>query len=156
MKGEILRLSATGILSYRNKLHLSSVDEYGESFRDLFEEAVKIRLRSDVPLGAFLSGGIDSSLVVAVMSRLMNQPVKTFSIGFEEEGYDEVAFARLIAEKYETDHHEFTVKPDAVNILPQIVWNYNEPFADSSAIPTYYVSKMTRDFVTVALNGDGG
>ena len=143
-------------LSYQNKLQLSSVEEYGEQFRDLFEEAVKIRLRSDVPLGAFLSGGIDSSLVVAVMSRLMNQPVKTFSIGFEEEGYDEVAFARLIAEKYETDHHEFTVKPDAVNILPKIVWHYNEPFADSSAIPTYYVSKMTRDFVTVALNGDGG
>ncbi|MDX1777960.1 MAG: asparagine synthase (glutamine-hydrolyzing), partial [Thermodesulfobacteriota bacterium] len=143
-------------LSYRNKIHLSSVRDYGERFRDLFEEAVKIRLRSDVPLGAFLSGGIDSSLVVAVMSRLMNQPVKTFSIGFEEEAYDEVKFARLIAEKYETDHHEFTVKPDAVSILPKIVWHYNEPFADSSAIPTYYVSKMTRDFVTVALNGDGG
>jgi asparagine synthase (glutamine-hydrolysing) len=143
-------------LSYQKKLHLSSVGEYGEQFRDLFQEAVKIRLRSDVPLGAFLSGGIDSSLVVAVMSRLMNQPVKTFSIGFEEEGYDEVAFARIIAEKYETDHHEFTVKPDAVSILPQLVWHYNEPFADSSAIPTYYVSKMTRDFVTVALNGDGG
>jgi asparagine synthase (glutamine-hydrolysing) len=143
-------------LSYQKKLHLSSVGEYGEQFRDLFQEAVKIRLSSDVPLGAFLSGGIDSSLVVAVMSRLMNQPVKTFSIGFEEEGYDEVAFARIIAEKYETDHHEFTVKPDAVSILPQLVWHYNEPFADSSAIPTYYVSKMTRDFVTVALNGDGG
>jgi len=143
-------------LSYQNKLYLSSVEDYGERFRDLFEEAVKIRLRSDVPLGAFLSGGIDSSLVVAVMSGLMNQPVKTFSIGFEEEAYDEVKFARLIAEKYETDHHEFTVKPDAVNILPHIIWHYNEPFADSSAIPTYYVSKMTRDFVTVALNGDGG
>ena len=143
-------------LSYQDKLQLSSVEEYGEQFRDLFEEAVKIRLRSDVPLGAFLSGGVDSSLVVAVMSRLMDQPVKTFSIGFEEEAYDEVAFARLIAEKYKTDHHEFIVKPDAVSILPQIVWHYNEPFADSSAIPTFYVSKMTRDFVTVALNGDGG
>jgi asparagine synthase (glutamine-hydrolysing) len=143
-------------LSYQKKLQLSSVEEYGDRFRELFEEAVKIRLRSDVPLGAFLSGGIDSSLVVAVMSRLMNQPVKTFSIGFEEEAYDEVKYARLIAEKYETDHHEFTVKPDAVNILPHIVWHYNEPFADSSAIPTYYVSKMTREFVTVALNGDGG
>jgi asparagine synthase (glutamine-hydrolysing) len=143
-------------LSYRNKLHLPSVEDYGERFRDLFEEAVKIRLRSDVPLGAFLSGGIDSSLVVAVMSGLMDQPVKTFSIGFEEEGYDELRFARLIADKYQTDHHEFTVNPDAVSILPKIVWHYNEPFADSSAIPTYYVSKMTRDFVTVALNGDGG
>jgi asparagine synthase (glutamine-hydrolysing) len=155
-EGGDLKIKRYWNLSYRNKLQLSSVDEYGERFRDLFEEAVKIRLRSDVPLGAFLSGGIDSSLVVAVMSQLMDQPVKTFSIGFEEEGYDEVAFARLIAQKYQTDHHEFTVKPDAVNILPQIVWNYNEPFADSSAVPTYYVSKMTRDFVTVALNGDGG
>jgi asparagine synthase (glutamine-hydrolysing) len=143
-------------LSYQNKLHLSSVEDYGELFRELFEEAVKIRLRSDVPLGAFLSGGIDSSLVVAVMSRLMDKPVKTFSIGFEEKEYNEVRFARLIAARYETDHHEFTVKPDAVSILPKIVWHYNEPFADSSAIPTYYVSKMTRDFVTVALNGDGG
>ena len=143
-------------LSYQKKLHLSSVGEYGEQFRDLFQEAVKIRLRSDVPLGAFLSGGIDSSLVVAVMSRLMNQPVKTFSIGFEEEGYDEVAFARIIAEKYETDHHEFTVKPDAVSILPQLVWHYNEPFADSSAIPTYYVSKMTRQLVVILLGADGG
>jgi len=155
-EGGNLTLKRYWNLSYQNKLQLSSVKEYGEQFRELFEEAVKIRLRSDVPLGAFLSGGIDSSLVVAVMSRLMNQPVKTFSIGFEEEGYDEVAFARIIAEKYETDHHEFTVKPDAVSILPKIVWHYNEPFADSSAIPTYYVSKMTRDFVTVALNGDGG
>ena len=155
-EGGNLKIKSYWNLSYQNKLQLSSVEEYGEQFRDLFEEAVKIRLRSDVPLGAFLSGGVDSSLVVAVMSRLMDQPVKTFSIGFEEEAYDEVAFARLIAEKYETDHHEFIVKPDAVSILPQIVWHYNEPFADSSAIPTFYVSKMTRDFVTVALNGDGG
>jgi asparagine synthase (glutamine-hydrolysing) len=155
-EGGNLKIKRYWNLSYQHKLQLSSVEEYGEQFRGLFEEAVKIRLRSDVPLGAFLSGGVDSSLVVAVMSRLMDQPVKTFSIGFEEEAYDEVAFARLIAEKYETDHHEFIVKPDAVSILPQIVWHYNEPFADSSAIPTYYVSKMTRDFVTVALNGDGG
>ena len=143
-------------LSYQKKLELPSLKDYGDKFRDVFQEAVRIRLRSDVPLGAFLSGGIDSSLVVAVMSGLMNQPVKTFSIGFEEEGYDETKYARIIAEKYKTDHHEFVVKPDAIDVLPKLVWHYNEPFADSSAIPTYYVSKMTRDYVTVALNGDGG
>jgi asparagine synthase (glutamine-hydrolysing) len=86
----------------------------------------------------------------------MEHPVKTFSIGFEEEDYNELKYARVIAERYETDHHEFIVKPDAVDILPKLIWHYNEPFADSSAIPTYYVSKMTRDYVTVALNGDGG
>jgi asparagine synthase (glutamine-hydrolysing) len=143
-------------VSYQKKLHLPSVKDYGERFRDIFQEAVKIRLRSDVPLGAFLSGGIDSSLVVAVMSGLMNQPVKTFSIGFKEESYDETPFARIIAEKYATDHHEFFVKPNAIEVLPKLVWYYNEPFADSSAIPTYYVSRMTREHVTVALNGDGG
>jgi len=143
-------------LSYQNKLQLPSVKEYGERFLEIFQEAVSIRLRSDVPLGAFLSGGIDSSLVVAVMSKLMSQPVKTFSIGFEEEDYSELAFAKVVAEKYKTDHHEFIVKPDAVEILPKLVWYYNEPFADSSSIPTYYVSKITRDYVTVALNGDGG
>ena len=143
-------------LSYQNKLQLPSVKDYGERFLEVFKEAVKIRLRSDVPLGAFLSGGIDSSLVVAVMSELMDQPVKTFSIGFEEEDYNELAFARVIADKYKTDHHEFIVKPNAIEILPKLVWHYNEPYADSSAIPTFYVSKMTRDYVTVALNGDGG
>ncbi len=143
-------------LSYRNKLRLPSLEDYGKRLEELFEEAVRIRLRSDVPLGAFLSGGIDSSLVVAMMQRLMNQPVKTFSIGFKEEAYDELAFARMVAQQYHTDHHEFVVKPDALDILPKLVWHYNEPFADSSAIPTYYVPKMTREHVTVALNGDGG
>jgi len=143
-------------LSYQNKIQLPSLENYGEQFLEIFQEAVKIRLRSDVPLGAFLSGGIDSSIVVALMSRLMNQPVKTFSIGFEEQEYSELPFARMIAKQYETDHHEFIVKPDAIDILPKLVWHYNEPYADSSAIPTFYVSKITRDYVTVALNGDGG
>jgi len=143
-------------LSYQNKLQLPSVKDYGERFLEIFQEAVGIRLRSDVPLGAFLSGGIDSSLVVAMMSKQMDQPVKTFSIGFEEEDYDELAFARITAKKYKTDHHEFIVKPDAIEVLPKLIWHYNEPFADSSAIPTYYVSKITREYVTVALNGDGG
>jgi len=143
-------------LRYREKLTLSSEEEYGERFKELFEESVRIRLMSDVPLGAFLSGGIDSSATVAFMSTLTSRPVKTFSIGFEEEEYNELPYARIAAERFKTDHHEFMVKPDAVEILPKLVYYYNEPFADSSAIPTYYVSKLTRKHVTVALNGDGG
>jgi asparagine synthase (glutamine-hydrolysing) len=118
-------------------------------------EAVRIRLISDVPLGAFLSGGIDSSVVVALMSELGGR-VKTFSIGFEQKEYDETAHARLVAKRFETDHHEFVVRPDAVDIIPELVWHYNEPYADSSAIPSYYLAKLTREHVTVALNGDGG
>ncbi len=120
------------------------------------KEAVRIRLISEVPLGAFLSGGIDSSAIVAVMAGMMNEPVKTFSIGFREEAYNELKFARMVADKYKTDHTEFMVEPDAVDILPKLVWHYNEPFADPSAIPTYYVSKLAREHVTVILNGDGG
>ncbi|MDI7258451.1 MAG: asparagine synthase (glutamine-hydrolyzing) [Thermodesulfobacteriota bacterium] len=121
-----------------------------------FEEAVRLRLISDVPLGAFLSGGVDSSAVVAMMSRLMNQPVKTFSIGFDEASYNELPYARIVANRFKTDHTEFKVKPDAVEVLSKLVWYYNEPYADSSAIPTYYVSKLAREHVTVALNGDAG
>jgi asparagine synthase (glutamine-hydrolysing) len=113
-------------------------------------------MMSDVPLGAFLSGGIDSSAVVAAMSECSSAPVKTFSIGFEEDAFNELPHARLVAERYATDHHEFVVKPDAVAILPDLVWHYNEPYADSSALPTYYLAKLARQHVTVALNGDGG
>jgi asparagine synthase (glutamine-hydrolysing) len=119
------------------------------------EESVRLRMISDVPLGVFLSGGIDSSAVTAMMSKLSDN-VKTFSIGFEEQSHNELDSARIIAEKFNTDHKEFIVKPDAVKILPELVWYYNEPFADSSALPTYYVSKLTRKYVKVALNGDGG
>jgi asparagine synthase (glutamine-hydrolysing) len=108
-----------------------------------------------VPLGAFLSGGVDSSSVVAMMALESGQPVKTFTIGFEEQVYDERPFARAVAERYATDHHEFILRPDALSILDELVYHYNEPFADSSAIPTYYVSKIAREHVTVALNGDG-
>jgi asparagine synthase (glutamine-hydrolysing) len=111
---------------------------------------------SDVPLGAFLSGGIDSSAVVALMSELSSERVKTFSIGFEEQDFSELSHARRVAEKFNADHHEFIVRPDAVEVLPALVRHYGEPYADSSAIPTYYLAKMTRQHVTVALNGDGG
>lgn len=143
-------------LSYADKLQLPHVRDYAEQFMEVFTEAVSIRLRSDVPLGAFLSGGLDSSATVAVMSRLTNRPVKTFSIGFDEPEYNETNYAALVAKTFQTEHTEFIVRPDALSILPKLVWHYNEPFADSSAIPTYYVSKLTREHVTVALNGDGG
>jgi asparagine synthase (glutamine-hydrolysing) len=120
------------------------------------EESVKLRLISDVPLGAFLSGGVDSSLIVGIMARLSRKPVKTFSVGFEEKEFDELIYAGLVSKYFGTEHHEFTVKPNAVEILPKLVWHYNEPFADSSAIPTYYVSKVTKDFVKVVLTGDAG
>ena len=124
--------------------------------RDLLDAAVKRRLVSDVPLGAFLSGGIDSSIVVGLMARHMREPVKTFSIGFGQPKYDELSYARLAAERFKTDHREFVVQPEAIEILPLLVRHYGEPFADSSAIPTYYLSQKTREHVTVALSGDGG
>ncbi len=146
-------------LSYKNKLRVvgaAAERELQEEIIERLREAVRIRLMSDVPLGAFLSGGVDSSIVVALMAGLMDQPVKTFSIGFAEDEYNELPYARMVAERYHTDHHEFIVKPDAQAIFPELVWHYNEPFADSSAIPTYYVSKLAREYVTVVLTGDGG
>jgi asparagine synthase (glutamine-hydrolysing) len=142
-------------LSYIPK-HNMKIEELKYEIVERLREAVKIRLISDVPLGAFLSGGIDSSAVVALMSGIMNEPVKTFSIGFKEKVYNELKYARLIAKMYNTDHTEFIVEPDALDVLPKLVWHYNEPFADPSAIPTYYVSKLAREHVTVILNGDGG
>jgi asparagine synthase (glutamine-hydrolysing) len=111
---------------------------------------------ADVPLGAFLSGGIDSSAVVAAMSEASSTPVKTFSIGFEEERFDELPIARQVAERFGTDHHEIVIRPDALELLPKIVRHFGEPFADSSAIPSFYLAQATRRHVTVALNGDGG
>jgi len=130
-------------LNLSNEVRMSQ-NEYCEHIQELLEEAVKLRLVSDVPLGAFLSGGIDSSIVVGIMSRLMGRKVETFSIGFEEKAYDELNYARIVAKHFKTNHHEYVVKPDAIAILPELIWHYNEPFADSSAIPTYYVARETR------------
>src|SRR4026207_1516593 len=131
-------------------------EEAGERTLEILREAVRVRLMSEVPLGAFLSGGIDSSAVVALMSQESSERVKTLSIGFEEQDFSELHPARRIAEHVGADHHEFIVRPDAVEVLPLLVEHYGEPYADSSAIPTYYVARETRRHVTVALNGDGG
>jgi asparagine synthase (glutamine-hydrolysing) len=131
-------------------------EEAGERVVELLRDAVRVRLMSEVPLGAFLSGGIDSSAVVALMAQESSEKIKTFSIGFDEQDFSELHHARRVAEHVGADHHEFIVRPDAMEILPTLVEHYGEPFADSSAIPSYYVSKETRAYVTVALNGDGG
>jgi asparagine synthase (glutamine-hydrolysing) len=124
--------------------------------RELLRDAVATHLVSDVPLGAFLSGGIDSSSIVALMTEVSNEPVKTFSIGFSAREHDERALARLVAKRFRTDHHELLVEPESVHILPKLVSHFQEPFGDSSALPTYYMSKLAREFVKVALSGDGG
>ena len=138
------------------KLEVGSDAEAGELVRDAVREAVRRRLVADVPLGAFLSGGVDSTAVLAAMAELSTEPVKTFSIGFESSAFDELPYAREIAERFGADHHELVVRPDAVELLPKIVRHYGEPFADHSAIPSFYLAEMTRRHVTVALTGDGG
>ncbi len=133
-----------------------SETEISERLEEELREAVKCRLISDVPLGAFLSGGIDSSAVVGIMSGLTSSPVNTASIGFQESEFDELPFARMVAQRYKTNACEQIVRADAANILDQLVWHYDEPFADSSMVPTFYVSEVARQRVTVALSGDGG
>ena len=142
-------------LNYEPKQRIDEQEACEEIVRRL-TESVRLRLISDVPLGAFLSGGVDSSTIVALMAQESRERVKTFSIGFDEQEYDELRYARLVAKRYDTDHHEFIVRPDALEIFDRLVWHYNEPYADESAIPTYYLSKLTRQHVTVALNGDAG
>ena len=142
-------------ISFAN-VETRSEQDWCEIVRQEMCEATRIRLMSDVPLGAFLSGGIDSSAVVAMMSRTMNRPVTTCSIGFDEKEYNETEYARQVAKFVGAEHHESIVKPGAVDIVSKLAWHFDEPFADSSAVPTYYVSKVAREHVTVALGGDGG
>ncbi len=128
-----------------------------EMIREKYREAVRLRMESDVPLGALLSGGIDSGATVAMMAQHSDRPVKTFTIGLEGfPSMNEIPYARKVAQRYGTDHHEMVVKPDAAAVLPGLLAQYDEPFADSSALPTYYVSKLAREHVKVALAGDGG
>ena len=137
-----------------------SPGEWVGELKTTLTEAVRLRLRSDVPLGAFLSGGVDSTVICAVAQDLLKEqgagPLKTFSIGFAEKRYDETEHARLAATTLGTEHREFRVAPDALATLPRLVWHYDEPFGDSSAIPTLALSEHTRRHVTVALSGDGG
>jgi asparagine synthase (glutamine-hydrolysing) len=136
-------------------LHRRDGDLSGE-LRELLARAVKRRLVADVPVGSFLSGGVDSSSVTALMAREAGGRIKTFSIGFADAAFDERKYARMVADRYATDHHEEVIDEDATAILPDIVWHYGQPFADPSAIPTYYLSRLARRHVTVALSGDGG
>jgi asparagine synthase (glutamine-hydrolysing) len=135
---------------------VASEAEAVERLRELLQDAVRSHLMSEVPLGAFLSGGVDSSLVVGMMAQASTRPVRTFSIGFDHAQYDELEHARVVARHFATDHHEFVVKPDAVSILDELITHFDEPFGDSSAIPTWYVSSLARRHVTVVLSGDGG
>ena len=133
-----------------------SREDASEELLHLIEDSVKLRMISDVPLGAFLSGGLDSSIIVAQMAQHSSSPVKTFHIDFTESDYSEKKYARAVAERFGTEHHELVVNPSAVDILDDLVHAFDEPFGDSSAVPTWYVSEMTRKHVTVALAGDGG
>ena len=140
---------------FSKKIKITENEAIEETTR-ILRESTKLRMISEVPLGAFLSGGVDSSTIVALMARESAKPVKTFSIGFEEDDFSELKYAKQVAEHLGAEYHEFIVKPDALEVLPTLIEHYGEPYADSSAIPTYYVSKETAKFVTVALNGDGG
>lgn len=134
----------------------ASDEAYAEEVLGTLRAAVKSHLLSDVPVGVFLSGGVDSSGLVALMSEIAGQRIQTFSIGFEEKTFNELDLAREVAQRYGTDHHELVVRPDAVNVLPKMVRHFGEPFADSSAVPVYYVSELARRSVKVVLSGEGG
>lgn len=142
-------------LDYSKKIKLSEEDAIEETIR-ILREATRLRMISEVPLGAFLSGGVDSSTIVALMTQESERPIKTFSIGFEEQDYSELKYAKKVADHLGAEYNEFIVKPNALEVLPALIEHYGEPYADPSALATYYVSRETRQFVTVALNGDGG
>lgn len=141
---------------YDEVSEVKSEEEYAIELREKIKDAVKVRLISEVPLGAFLSGGVDSSAIVGLMSEILDKPVKTFSIGFNEDTFSELKYARITAKQFNTEHHEFIVTPDLVETIDELVWHFDEPFSDPSSMPTYMVSKMARDYVTVVLSGDGG
>jgi asparagine synthase (glutamine-hydrolysing) len=140
---------------FSKKIKITEPEAIEETTR-LLRESTKLRMISEVPLGAFLSGGVDSSTVVALMAQESSRPVKTFSIGFEEQDFSELKYAKRVAEHVGAEYNEFIVRPNALDVIPTLVEHYGEPYSDSSAVPTYYVSKETRKHVTVALNGDGG
>lgn len=155
----ILKNGSLRIKNYwviKNTSFQSNYVDMEEQIRALLKDSVKIQLMSDVPLGAFLSGGIDSSIIVALMAQEMDQPVKTFSIGFQDSTYNELEYTRIIAKRYGTEHHEFIIQPDAVDLTEELLGYLDEPLGDFSIFPTYLVSKMAREYFTVALSGDGG
>jgi asparagine synthase (glutamine-hydrolysing) len=161
--GHILTASVKDGIHVREYWDVVFDPDYGKSeqyfierLRDLLEQSVRLRLIADVPLGAFLSGGVDSSAVVATMARIGSGRVKTFSIGFAEQEYNELEYARQVAQKFDTDHHELVLEPNVLGIIDDLAWYLDEPFGDSSAIPTYMVSKLASEHVTVVLSGDGG
>ncbi len=164
--GHLLEVEAGGVPSVRSYYSLkghagrdpgpATEAEALGLIRSTVEEAIDSRLMSDVPLGAFLSGGVDSSIVVACMARRSSRPVQTFSVGFSDAGATELPYARLVAERYHTDHHELMVDPDMASLLPSVIRHHGEPFGDTSAIPTRYLCQMTRRNVVVALSGDAG
>lgn len=142
-------------LDFRKKQKIS-FNYACERIREILKESTKIRLISDVPLGAFLSGGLDSSIVVGLMAENSSGKIKTFSVGFKEQNFSELKYAHIVAKHFDTDHTEIIVEPNMTEILPKLVWFYDQPFADTSIIPSYYISNVTRRYVKVALNGDGG
>ena len=161
--GHILTASARHGIRVHEYWDVDFEPDYGKSdeffierLRDLLEESVRLRLIADVPLGAFLSGGIDSSAVVATMARISSAPVRTFSIGFSDPDYNELDYARQVATQFGTEHHELVIEPNVLEVIDDIAWYLDEPFGDSSAIPTYMVSKLAAENVTVVLSGDGG
>lgn len=150
-----VRISDYWKMDWRREKEISPQDA-AEQLRELLSDSIRLRLRSDVPLGAFLSGGVDSSLIVALSQKQLDRPLHTFSIGFREASFDETHYARQVANWTGAEHREYTVTPDAISILDELVWHFDEPFGDSSAIPTWYLCRETRQHVTVALSGDGG
>lgn len=153
--GEMSRLETYWNLEFKPDFHKTEV-EWVEETEIIIKDSVRAHLISDVPYGAFLSGGIDSSCIVGYMAEILGSTVKTFTIGFDDDQYSELKYARIVSERWRTEHHYEILKPNALEILPTLAKHYGEPFGDSSAIPTYYVSKLAKEYVPMVLSGDGG